>query len=203
MNRRIICVVMFLFFMFLLAGCQHSEGKEPGVLDLPKEQESTAEIKESEPERESDPVPDEKSGTSEVLEQDDRNNIDSAEEDEDFPAENQNAVEDSAGDQNLKCVEGYVVDVQNNGSIIMVDLVDPEPTMGNMQERLDRATAFDIEKARIDIVRNELEEQLGMSTKIRSCIPVYMEYYEENGENIVTYLKTNALEGTSPSDFLD
>src|SRR5699024_1643197 len=104
---------------------------------------------------------------------------------------------DSSGEEKeIRSIEGYVLDSDQDadGKVTMsyVDTENPgERTYP--QEGEDRKVPFNIEQAEIEIDRTEGDWVVGAPT-IRRSISVYMEYYVENGENIVTYLRTDAIE---------
>lgn len=103
----------------------------------------------------------------------------------------------SGEEKEIRSIEGYVLDgVQDaTGKVTMIYVDTENPGERTYpQEGEDRKVPFNIEQAEIEIDRNEAEWEVGLPTTIRRSIAVYMEYYVENGENIVTYLRTDAIE---------
>ncbi len=105
---------------------------------------------------------------------------------------------DSSGEEKeIRSIDAYVLETVHdaNGNVIMIYVDTENPGERTYpQEGEDRKVPFNIEQAEIEIDRNEAEWEVGLPTTIRRSIAVYMEYYVENGENIVTYLRTDAIE---------
>ena len=104
---------------------------------------------------------------------------------------------DSSGEEKeIQSVDAYVLETVHdaNGKVIMIYVDTENPGERTYpQEGEDRKVPFNIEQAEIEIDRTESDWVVGAPT-IRRSISVYMEYYVENGENIVTYLRTDAVE---------
>lgn len=100
-----------------------------------------------------------------------------------------NAVEESQNNS-IQTVEAYVLSV--NGTTMYVDL-ENSGARTYPGEGEDRQTAFDISNA--EQIQTEISDVYPESNHfIRSCVSVEIEYYTENGVNIVTKLTSNGQE---------
>ena len=104
--------------------------------------------------------------------------------DEESHAENQ-GEEDAVRQE--KTVEGYVLDVE--GNTITVDLENPEGR-NYSEEGLDHGVKFDITNAEKEVIPTSGYSE-DRECRIKTGITVLINYYEENGKNIVTKISTD------------
>lgn len=115
--------------------------------------------------------------------------------------EEKTKMEHKTEDEEILTVNGYVIKIDMDTDGTVTDMyLDTENPGGRVfpDEGKDRMVAFDITESELEILKpSNMSEEDALSMQgdtIKAGLSVYVEYFEEDGRNIATYIETTGIE---------